>query len=228
MHTTDVGAVLPEVGSTSHTSAGPERRSLDVCGAAGTLLNTGRLSPGDFTSRPIGRNPDVASKAGRNSPCVSWSGDGRVGVSPLVPSPAADGASAPGRGDGDIAMSPSSTRSRARRRRRMRRRASAASSTPDEVSSVLSGEAPRDCGEQLYTLVNGVTGDVDGDIGLDPLPSLDALLELEEMSVADFGEALKAGDLAEVVMIRPEDELNSSSLLDEAVPEDTKQALNAR
>ncbi|KAE8878986.1 hypothetical protein PF003_g36967 [Phytophthora fragariae] len=117
MHTTDVGAVLPEVGSTSHTSAGPERRSLDVCGAAGTLLNTGRLSPGDFTSRPIGRNPDVASKAGRNSPCVSWSGDGRVGVSPLVPSPAADGASAPGRGDGDIAMSPSSTRSRPRRRR---------------------------------------------------------------------------------------------------------------
>ncbi|KAE9067788.1 hypothetical protein PF010_g27325 [Phytophthora fragariae] len=228
MHTTDVGAVLPEVGSTSHTSAGPERRSLDVCGAARTLLNTGRLSPGDFTSRPIGRTPDVASKAGRNSPCVSWSGDGRVGVSPLVPSPAADGASAPGRGDGDIAMSPSSTRSRARRRRRRRCRASAASSTPDEVSSVLSGEAPRDCGEQLYTLVNGVTGDVDGDIGLDPLPTLDALLELEEMSVADFGEALKAGDLAEVVMIRPEDELNSSSLLDEAVPEDTKQALNAR
>ncbi|KAE9020813.1 hypothetical protein PR002_g12438 [Phytophthora rubi] len=125
-------------------------------------------------------------------------------------------------------MSPSSTRSRARRRRRMRRRASAASSTPDEVSSVLSGEAPHDCGEQLYTLVNGVTGDVDSDIGLDPLPSLNALLELEEMPVADFGEALKAGDLAEVVMIRPEDELNSSSLLDEAVLEDTKQALNAR
>ncbi|KAE9253880.1 hypothetical protein PF004_g1280 [Phytophthora fragariae] len=125
-------------------------------------------------------------------------------------------------------MSPSSIRSWARWRGRMRRRASAASSTPDEVSSVLCGKAPRDCGDQLYTLVNGVTGDVDGDISLDPLPSLDALLELEEMSVADFGEALKAGDLTEVVMIRPEDELNPSSLLDEAVLEDTKQALNAR
>ncbi|KAE9335693.1 hypothetical protein PF008_g13369 [Phytophthora fragariae] len=48
------------------------------------------------------------------------------------------------------------------------------------------------------------------------------------MSVAEFGEALKAGDLAEVVMIRPEEELNSSSLLDEAVLEESKQALNAR
>ncbi|KAE9347096.1 hypothetical protein PR003_g7100 [Phytophthora rubi] len=108
------------------------------------------------------------------------------------------------------------------------RRVSAASSTPDEVSSVLSGEAPRDCGEQLYTLVNGVTGDFDGDISLDQLPFLDALLELEEMSFAEFGEAIKAGDLAEVVVIRPEEGLNSSSLLDEAVLEDTKQALNAR
>ncbi|GMF45998.1 unnamed protein product [Phytophthora fragariaefolia] len=87
----------------------------------------------------------------------------------------------------------------------MRRRASAASLTPDAVSSVVSGEAPHDCCEQLYTLVNGVTGDVEGDISLDQLPSLDALLELEEMSVAEFGEAIKAGALAEVVMIRPED-----------------------
>jgi len=39
---------------------------------------------------------------------------------------------------------------------------------------------------------------------------------------------LKAGELAEVVMIRPEEELDSSSLMDEAVLEDTKDALSAR
>ncbi|KAG2979578.1 hypothetical protein PC121_g21959 [Phytophthora cactorum] len=88
----------------------------------------------------------------------------------------------------------------------MRRRASVTSRTSDEVSNVTSSEAPRDCSEKLYTLVNGVTGGVDGDISLDSLPTMNALLELDEMSIAEFGEALKAGDLAEVVVIRPEEE----------------------
>ncbi|KAG3108218.1 hypothetical protein PI124_g12452 [Phytophthora idaei] len=100
-----------------------------------------------------------------------------------------------------------------------------ASQGPEAVNARLE---PRDCSEQLYTLVNGVTGGVDGDISLDSLPAVNALLELDEMSIAEFGEALKAGDLAEVVVIRPEKELNSSSVVDEAVLEDTKKALSAR
>ncbi|OWZ08986.1 Gag Polyprotein, partial [Phytophthora megakarya] len=54
------------------------------------------------------------------------------------------------------------------------------------ASSVSSDTAPRDCSEQLYTLVNGVTGEVDGNI----LPSCNGLLELDEMSLTDFGDAL--------------------------------------
>ncbi|GMF45050.1 unnamed protein product [Phytophthora fragariaefolia] len=48
------------------------------------------------------------------------------------------------------------------------------------------------------------------------------------MSFDEFGGALQAGELAEAVVIRPEEELNSSSLLDEAVREDAKKALNER
>ncbi|KAG2895375.1 hypothetical protein PC117_g23273 [Phytophthora cactorum] len=48
------------------------------------------------------------------------------------------------------------------------------------------------------------------------------------MSIAEFGEALKAGGLAEVVVIRLDDELNSSSVVAEAVLEDTKKALGTR
>ncbi|KAG3077300.1 hypothetical protein PI124_g19442 [Phytophthora idaei] len=139
-----------------------------------------------------------------------------------------DGAVAPGRGDGDVTMPTSSGRSRSRRRRRMRRRASVTSRTSDEVSNVARSEAPHDYSERLYTLVNGVTGEVDGDINLDSLPAVNALLELGEMSIAEFGEALKAGDLAEMVVIRPEEALNPSSVVDEAVLENTKKRLSAR
>ncbi|GMF37200.1 unnamed protein product [Phytophthora fragariaefolia] len=80
----------------------------------------------------------------------------------------------------------------------------------------------------LYTLVIGVAGGVDGDINLGAVATLAALLELVEMSFDEIGEALKAGELAEVVIIRPVEELNSSSLLDEAILENAKKALNAR
>ena len=77
-------------------------------------------------------------------------------------------------------------------------------------------------------LVNGVTGQVEGNVSLETLPSLDACCELDEMSDGEFSQALKAGDLTELVVVRPDVELHSSSLMDEPVLEDTKAALSAR
>ncbi|GMF24588.1 unnamed protein product [Phytophthora lilii] len=57
---------------------------------------------------------------------------------------------------------------------------------------VLSDSAPRDS-ETLYTLVDGVTGEKDGNIRVTDLPTLDGLLELDEMSFSEFGDALRAG-----------------------------------
>ncbi|KAE8980391.1 hypothetical protein PF002_g27836 [Phytophthora fragariae] len=52
---------------------------------------------------------------------------------------------------------------------------------------------------------------------LTPLPTVAELLELEELSYVEFMDSLKAGELAEVVLLRPEGsslELNSSSVMD--------------
>ena len=49
-----------------------------------------------------------------------------------------------------------------------------------------------DNSDTLYTLVNGVTGQVEGDVSLATLPYLDALCELDEMSDGEFSQALKA------------------------------------
>ncbi|GMF59225.1 unnamed protein product [Phytophthora fragariaefolia] len=119
------------------------------------------------------------------------------------------------------------TSAKRRRQRKMLAVRRMASGMSRDVTGVASGTALHDS-EQLYTLVNGVTGDVDGDVNLRAVPTLAALLELDEMSFDAFGEALQPGELVEVVVIRPEDEFNSSSLLDEAVLEEAKKALNAR
>ncbi|KAJ8524108.1 hypothetical protein ON010_g17010 [Phytophthora cinnamomi] len=134
-------------------------------------------------------------------------------------------------GAGMVAESKVSSRQTTSAKMRQRRRALTVRRKSSELArvenGVSSGMAPRE-NEQLYTLVNGVTGDVDGNISLDALPALEALLEPDKISLAEFGEAQEVGELADVVVIRPEEELNSSSLLDETVLEVTKKTLNAR
>ncbi|GMF38579.1 unnamed protein product [Phytophthora fragariaefolia] len=60
---------------------------------------------------------------------------------------------------------------------------------------------------------------------LTPLPTVAELLELEELSYVEFLDSLKAGELAELVLLRPEGgalELNSSSVVDPEVLEDER------
>ena len=97
-----------------------------------------------------------------------------------------------------------------------------------DTNHIACAVSQRDDDCQLYTLVNGVTGACDGKISLEAIPSLSSLLEIETLSVDEFDHSMKNGDLSEVVVIRPDIiELNYSSILDEAVPEDTKAAPSA-
>lgn len=72
-----------------------------------------------------------------------------------------------------------------------------------------------------------MTGQVDGSISLEAFPSLDVLFELNEMYDGKSCQALKAGDLSDLVINRLDPELNSSSLMDDSVLDDTKMELDS-
>ncbi|GMF61137.1 unnamed protein product [Phytophthora fragariaefolia] len=165
--------------------------SLDAMdGMVGATLNTQGQSPA--VKCGVAHNP-LSGGCGQSSTSLS------VGRDTEAPSELEEGMTP------EIAAGAFTTASRGqptsakrRRRRKMLAARRMTSGMPRDVNGVVSGTALHDS-EQLYTLVNGVTGDVDGDV-----------------------------ILGAVVVIRPEEELISSSLLDEAVLEDAKKALNTR
>ncbi|KAE9008102.1 hypothetical protein PF005_g10467 [Phytophthora fragariae] len=82
-----------------------------------------------------------------------------------------------------------------------------------EASSRDADSAAEDKAPQVFDVFTGEpkVGEV-----LTPLPTVAELLELEELSYVEFMDSLKAGELAEVVLLRPEGsslELNSSSVM---------------
>ncbi|KAG3065539.1 hypothetical protein PI125_g23982 [Phytophthora idaei] len=113
--------------------------------------------------------------------------------------------------------------SRGRRRRHRRRRKSS-------LNNIQTGVAPSDLEsrarapptrpvEECYHIFDGVTGRPvkAAGIHLELLPEVSELLDLEEMAVDDFLADLKAGKIAEVMLLKLEttpEELNSSSVLD--------------
>ncbi|GMF31005.1 unnamed protein product [Phytophthora lilii] len=87
--------------------------------------------------------------------------------------------------------------------------------------------------KECYHIFDGETGRrVKADaVHLAALPEISELLNLEEMSMVDFLAELKASEIAEIVLLRPEhspEEINSSSVMDEAVLEELKKRREAR
>ncbi|POM71600.1 Reverse transcriptase [Phytophthora palmivora] len=78
--------------------------------------------------------------------------------------------------------------------------------------------------EEQYHAFDGVSGRQvrAGAVQLEALPEVSALLNLEELSMKDFLAELKAGEIAEMVLLKPEtspEDLNSSSVMYEDVLE---------
>ncbi|GMF27276.1 unnamed protein product [Phytophthora fragariaefolia] len=93
-------------------------------------------------------------------------------------------------------------------------------STPKvETSSRDADSAAEDRVPQVF---DAFTGEPKVGEALTPLPTVAGLLELEELSYVEVLDSLKAGELAEVVLLRPEGgamEFNSSSVMDSVVSE---------
>ncbi|KAF4147442.1 Retroviral aspartyl protease [Phytophthora infestans] len=129
-------------------------------------------------------------------------------------------------------------RHRSRRQRRRRRRLkSDPNFVPIDVASSDSESRarapPTRPVEECYHIFDGETGlpvKASG-VHLEPLPEVAEILHLEEMTAESFLTNLKAGEIAEMVLMRPEttqEELNSSSVLDENVLEDMNKQRQAR
>ncbi|GMF20114.1 unnamed protein product [Phytophthora fragariaefolia] len=96
-------------------------------------------------------------------------------------------------------------------------------STPKaEASSRVADSAAED---RVPQVVDAFTGEPKVGEALTPLPTVAELLELEELSYVEVLDSLKAGELAEGVLLRPEGgalELNPSSVMDSEVLEDER------
>ncbi|POM67483.1 RNA-directed DNA polymerase, partial [Phytophthora palmivora] len=83
---------------------------------------------------------------------------------------------------------------------------------------------PARTGEGQYHIFDGVSDRQvkAGAVHLEALPEVSALMSLEELSMKDFLAELKAGGIAEIVLLKPEtspEDLNSSTVMDEDVLE---------
>ncbi|GMF11768.1 unnamed protein product [Phytophthora lilii] len=104
-------------------------------------------------------------------------------------------------------------------------------------TSGVANTAPHDASEapveECYHIFDGETGRrvKAGAVHLAALPEVSELLNLEEMSMVEFLAELKAGEIAEKVLLRPElspEEINVSSVMDEAILEELKKRREAR